>query len=183
MSETAGVSGNIQTAGRAHTPVTRWFSPDSRTDGAFVYLVQIPAFRETFAGKVGKLMTRGRIGRSLARASMALHGFVGHDVPGSNSARLVTLDPPLDRSFIAFSPDAAEARHILNPSVAEVLADWDARHPLETNQAGNGPGPLVVLFSPSGVYTATRGELDPSRRAELAAAGAGLVKARRRNAS
>jgi hypothetical protein len=128
-------------------------------------------------------MTRGRVGRSLARASMARHGFVRDDLPGSNLARLLTLDRPLDRSFIAFSTDATEARQILNPSVAEVLGDWDARHPLETNQAGNGPELLVVLFSPSGVYAATRGELDPSRLAELAAAGAELVKARRRNAS
>jgi hypothetical protein len=119
------------------------------------------------------------IGRMLARASMSLHGFAADDLPGSKLARLLTLDPPLDRSFVAFSPDAAEARQIVNPSVAEALADWDARHPLETNQVGNAPGPLVVLFAPSGVYAATRGELDPSRRAELAAIGAELVKAER----
>jgi hypothetical protein len=182
-SETGGVYGDIQTAGRARAPVTRWFSPDYKTNGTFVYLAQISAFRNSFGGTIGKQLTRGRIGRMLARASMDLHGFVGDDVPGSNLAKLLTLDPPLDRSFVALSPDAAEARQILNPPVAEALADWAAHHPLETNQAGNAPAPLVVLFSPGGVYAATRSELDPSRLAELAATGAKLVKAQRLEAS
>jgi hypothetical protein len=180
MSETAGVRWNVQSTGMGRQPVTRWFSPDYKTNGTFVYIAQVPARMPTVGGMVGKLFTRGVIGKLAARASMARYGFAGEDLPDSNLARVLPLDPPLDSHFMALSPDASAARRILNPSVAEALDEWASRHPLRAVQVGSAAEQLVVLFSPSGVYAATPRLLDPSHLAELAATGAELVKAQRR---
>jgi hypothetical protein len=177
--QTDGVGWIIQSAGMGREPVTRWFSPDYMTNGTFVYIAQMPAYRNALGGMIGKLFTRGTIGRLAARASMALYGFVGESVPGSELADALALDPPLDRYFVAFSPDPSAARLVLNSSVAEALAGWAVRHPLKAVQAGNVPGQLVVLYSPDGVYAATRGLLDPSGIEELAGTGVELVKAQR----
>ena len=182
MRETAGVRWSVQSTGMGRMPVTRWLSPDFKTNGTFVYIAQMPA-QQPGGGMIGKWLTHGWIGKLAGRASMALYGFVGDDVPGSNAATIVGLDPPLDREFTAISPDAATARQILNPPVARALVDWAARHPLKTIQSGNTSEQLAVLFSPSGVYAATPGTLDPARLAELAATGTELVKAQRRNVS
>ena len=181
ISETAGVRWNVQSTGMGRQPVTRWFSPDYKTNGTFVYIAQVPARKPTVGGMVGKLFTGGVIGKLAARASMALYGFAGEDLPDSNLAELLPLEPPLDSHFTALSPDASAARQILNPSVAEVLDEWASRHPLRAVQVGNAAEQLVVLFSPSGVYAATPRLLDPSQLAELAATGAELVNAQRRD--
>jgi hypothetical protein len=178
MRETAGVHWNVQCVGMGRQPVTRWFSPDYKTNGTFVYIAQVPARKPTAGGTVAKLFTRGMVGTLAARASIALYGFTGDDLPDSNRAGLLDLDPPLGSYFMAMTPDAAAARRILNPSVAEVLAEWASRHPLKSLQIWNSTQ-LVVLFSPNGIYAATPHLLDESQLAELAAAGAELVKAQR----
>src|SRR5262249_53811424 len=169
-SETAGVRWNVQSTGMGKQPVTRWFSPDYKTNGTFVYVAQIPARKPTVGGMFGSLFTGGVIGKMAARASMALYGFTGQDLPGSDQAEVLPLDPPLDSNFMALSPDASAAREILSPSVAVALDAWAARHPLGAVQVGS-PAQLVVLFSPVGVYAATPRLLDPSQLAELAATG------------
>ncbi len=183
MRESEGVRWNVQSAGMGKVPVTRWFSPDYKTDGPFVYVAQIPAREPTVGGMIGTRFTRGWIGKLAARASMALYGFVGDDVQSSQSAQVLALDPPLNRDFMAFSPDEVVARQLLNPQVVGALADWAARHPLKVVRVGNGTGQLAVLFSPSGVYAATIGLMDPTKLAELAAIGKELVKHLRQNAS
>jgi hypothetical protein len=179
MSETAGVRWNVQSTGMGRQPVTRWFSPDYQTNGTFVYIAQVPARKPTVGGMVGKLFTGGVVGKLAARASMALYGFAGEDLPDSNLARTLPLDPPLDEHFMALSPDAAAARQVLNPSVAAALNEWASRHPLRAVQVG-AAAQLVVLFAPRGVYAATPRLLDQSQLAELAATGAVLVNAQRR---
>jgi hypothetical protein len=180
MSETAGVRWNVQSTAMGRQPVTRWFSPDYKTNGTFVFIAQIPARRPTLGGMVGRLFTRGVIGKLAARASMALYGFAREDLPDANLAQVLALGPPLDAHFMALSPDASAARQILNPSVANALDGWAARHPLGAIQVGSAAEQLVVLFSPSGVYAATPRLLDEYQLAELAATGAELVKAQRR---
>jgi hypothetical protein len=180
MSETAGVRWNVQSTGMGRQPVTRWFSPDHKLKGTFVYIAQIPARKPTVGGMFGQLFTRGVVGQLAARASMALYGFAGEDLPDSNRANVLPLDPPLDCHFMALSPDASAARQTLNPSVARTLTEWASRHPLPTVQIGSVAAQLVVLFSPSGVYVATPRLLDQHQLAELAATGAELVNAQRR---
>jgi hypothetical protein len=167
MRETAGVHWNVQSTGMGGAPVTRWFSPDYKTNGTFVFIAQKPAGQKTMSGMIGKFAMR---------ASLGLYGFGGDVAPGSDLADLLALDPRLDQHFMAFSPDPSSARQILNPWVAQPLADWATRHPLQTVQAGNAPGQLVVLYSPNGVYAATMGTLDQQRLDELAAIGVELVK-------
>jgi hypothetical protein len=178
MREAAGVHWNVQSVGMGRRPVTRWFSPDYKTNGTFVFIAQITARQSATRAMVGRLFTRGVIGKLAARASMALYGFAGDDLPDSKRAGLFELDPPLDSYFMALTPDAAVARRILNPSATAVLAEWVTRRPLRTVQIGSVEH-LVVLFSPNGVYAATPHLLDESQLAELAAAGAELVKAQR----
>jgi hypothetical protein len=175
MRETAGVCWHVQSIDMGGTPVTRWFSPDYKTKATFVYLAQKPASQKSF---------RGMIGRTAMRVSMGRYGFAGKDVPGLDGGDMLVLDPRLERDFLAFSPDPAEAGRILNPRVIELLDDWAERHPLKTIQvAGKSLGQLVVLYSPHGVYAAAYSVNDSSQLEELIDTGVQLVKAQRRSTS
>lgn len=170
-------TGTFRASAWAGSPPRTGFRPTS-TRGTFVYLAQIPAQKSSSGG----LFTRGVIGKLAARASLALYGFAGEDLPDSNQAKLLPLDPPLDSHFMGLSPDPSVARKILSPRVADTLDDWAAGHPVKTVQTGNASEQLVVLFSPRGLYVATLGLVDPSRLAELTAIGVELVKAQNKQA-
>jgi hypothetical protein len=154
MRETSGVRWNVQSTDMGGTPLTRWFSPDDKTEDTFVYIAQKPAWQGSFGGMIG---------RAAMRASLARYGFAGKDVPGSDGGEMLALHRRLARDFLAFSPDPSEAGRILNRRVVEVLDDWAERHPLRMIQVvGKSLGQLVVLYSPSGVYVATTSVGDSS---------------------
>ena len=50
MRETAGVHWSVQSTGMGRMPVTRWLSPDFKTNGTFVYIAQMPAQQPGAAG-------------------------------------------------------------------------------------------------------------------------------------
>jgi hypothetical protein len=99
LRETSGVRWNVGSSDMRGVPVTRWFSPDSKTKATFVYLAQKPASQKS---------VKGMIGRIAMRASMARYGFSGDDVPGSDEGEMLVFDHRLDQDFMAFSPDPSQ---------------------------------------------------------------------------
>ncbi len=175
--ETADITWSIQSSAMGRVPVTRWFSPDFKTNGTFVYIVQ----KSPAAGMMARFFSRGIIGRKLTLASMAMYGFADDDIPGKGQARPLDFSE-LEPHFMALSPDRSAARKILNTFVVQVLADWGEHHPVArkshtTKLDGNDFVQLVVLYSTNGVYAATIGTLASSQMAELAATGLKLVDA------
>lgn len=168
MRETSGVRWKVQEVDLGRLPVTRWFSPDSRTNGEFVYIAQRPT---------GQLFPGGIIGRSAMRVALGLYSFSGEDVPRLDAATLVSLDDQLAPDFVAFASDASAAAEIVDPRVVGALAAWAAQHPLHTIRVGYCLGPLSVLFSPQGVYAVTSGISDSAQLDELVAVGVQLVNA------
>lgn len=181
--ETEGVTWKVQSIAMGRVPVTRWFSPDVKTNGKFVYIAQ----KSATAGFIGRLFTRGMLGRRLSVISMATYGFTENDAPGKGRADLLDV-AELEPHFMALSTDGSVAGQILNASAVRALADWGELHScgpgLVSDRAKFGQlvklGQLVVLYSPNGVYAATIGTLNSSQIDELAATGVRLVNAQLR---
>ncbi len=169
--ETNGVHWQLQSTAMGATPVTRWFSPDFKMTGSFLYLAQKMAGQQSGGGFLAS------IGKTLFRTSMSLYGFTPDDTPGLDDANTLSpLDASLEPHFTAFTGDPAAARQILNPWVAMPLRSWAERYPLRQLQQGRF-GQLIVLFSPNGVYLATLNVLQADQVDELTALGVELVRA------
>jgi hypothetical protein len=152
------------------SPVTRWYSPDFKTTGGFLFLAQKVAGQSS-----GGFMAA--IGKALFQQSISMYGFKGDDVPNLAQAEmLASISPQLDTHFMAFTNIQTEAHQILNPWLQRPLAEWGNRYPLKQFQSKGGISQLVVLFSPNGVYLATMGVLQPEQVEELTALGVEMVK-------
>jgi hypothetical protein len=166
---TNGVHWQLQSTALGISPVTRWYSPDFKTTGGFLFLAQkLPG--QSAGGFMAAL------GRALFQQSISMYGFKEGDVPNISQAEMLASVPPLlDSHFTAFTSDQAQSRQILNPWMQHPLADWGQRYPLKQFQTG-GVAQLVVLFSPNGVYLAKLGVLQPDQVEELTDLGVEMVK-------
>ncbi len=165
-----GVNWQLQPIGIGASPATRWFSPDFKTQGAFLYLAQKVAGQSS-----GGFMAS--LAKTLFKQSMSLYGFSASDTPNLSQAdTYASLSPELDTHFTAFTNDPAESRQILNPWMQNPLAAWGERHPLKQFQGSAGFSQIVVLFSPNGVYIATPTTLQPEQLEEITKLGVELVK-------
>ncbi len=168
---TNGVHWRLQsTALGASSPVTRWYSPDFKTRDGFLFLAQKVSGQST-----GGFMAA--ISKALFQQSISLYGFREEDVPNiSQAAVLASLSPELDTHFMAFTSSQAESHQILNPWMQRPLAEWGQRYPLKQFITKGSVSQLVVLFSPTGVYLAKMGVLQPGQVEELTALGVEMVK-------
>lgn len=171
--ETNGVHWQVQGVAMGGAPAARWFSPDFKTPGSFLFLAQKPSGQT--AGFGGGLLAS--LGNTLFKQSLSLYGFRAEDTPGLDSAAaLAALDPRLEPDFAAFTNDPNSARQTLNPWAVMPLADWARRYPLAQFQMGARFGQLAVLFGPNGTYLAVPGQLRPDQADELTALGVELVR-------
>ena len=166
-----GVNWQLQSFGMGGAPGTRWFSPDFKTQGSFLFLAQKVAGQSS----TGFLAS---LGKSLFKQSIALYGFDTSDTPNLDQAdTYASLSATLDTHFMAYTSNQAEAQQILNPWIQQPLAEWGAKYPLQQFQSGARFSQIVVLFSPNGVYIATLGTLPPDKLDEVTRLGVELVKA------
>jgi hypothetical protein len=167
---TKGVHWQLQSHAMGASPITRWFSPDFKTNEGFLLAAQ------KVAGQSGGGIMAS-LGKMLLPQTIALYGFKPADTPNLGQADLLTPLPALvDQHFTVFTSTPVEARRILNPWVQNPLAEWGQRHPLKQVQTGEGPSQLIVLFSPNGVYLVTLGNLQPDHLEELTDIGVEMVK-------
>jgi hypothetical protein len=168
--ETNGVHWQIQPMAVGGSTRTRWYSPDFKTPGVFLFVAQ----------KVQGQATGGflaSLGSMFFRQAISMYGFQADDTPGlDQAATLAPLDPALEPHFMAFTSDPASARQMLNSRAVVPLADWAGRYPLKQFKMGSRSGQLVMLFGPNGAYLATLNLLQPDQVNELAALGVELVK-------
>lgn len=171
--ETNGVHWRIQpmyTASSSAPTGARWHSPDFKTPGIFLFVVQ-KAEGQPSQGFLASL------GSMFIRQALSLHGFSPEDTPGLDQAvTLYPLEPAVERHFTAYTDSPSSALHLLNSRVAAQLADWGARYPLKQMQRGSGHGQLMALFGPTGICLATLNLLQPSQVHELVSLGVVLVK-------
>lgn len=161
IQETNGVHWQLKPKGD-YSP--RWHSPDFRSQGGFLFLLQ----------KVERQSSLGSLGIKLA---LSAHGFQADDTPGLDQATtLALLDPALESHFKAFTNAPASAGQILNPRAAKALTDWAGRHPLKMFNKPSSIGQLAMLFSPNGVYLGTWNLSKIDQVNEVAALGVELVK-------
>jgi hypothetical protein len=148
----------------------RWYSPDFKTPGVFLFLAQ-KAEGQASGGFLASL------GKMFIRQALSFHGFQPEDTPGIDQAiTLDQLDPAVERHFLAYTNSPDWARRSLNAQVAAQLANWSGRYPLKQLQSGLRYGQLMALFGPNGVYVATLNLLQPSQAYELVSFGVELVK-------
>ncbi len=162
--ETNGVHWQIQAKGSA-----RWHSPDFRTSGVFLAVVQ-KAGGQSSHGFMASLGSRLFI-------QMLSSQFRPDDLPGIDRATLLDpLDHSIDAEFMAFTNDPTSAGRILNSRMTAVLADWARRYPLKMLQKPSGFGQLTVLIGPNGIYASSMNLLKPEQVGELTALGTELVR-------
>jgi len=171
--ETNGVHWQVQpmaTASSSAPTGARWHSPDFKTPGIFLFVVQ----KDEGQPSRGFLAS---LGSMFIRQALSLHGFSPEDTPGLEQAvTLAPLEPAIERHFMAYTNSPSSAHQLLNSRVAAQLADWAARYPLKQSQRGSGYGQLMTLFGPNGVYLATLNLLQPDQAHELVSLGVELVK-------
>lgn len=144
---TEGVHWRIETTRMGTAPVTRWISPDFSSAGAFVMLSQ-KVGGASLNGLLG-----GAIGRFLTQQAMSLYGIPEALTPGIASAQAMpNLDPQLDRYYDSLTNSAELGRQLITPWVARPLVNWAVQNPAQQLQAPDRIGPLLVLFSPQGLY-------------------------------
>lgn len=155
----------------------RWFSPDFKTPGIFLFLAQ-KAEGQASGGFLASL------GKMFIRQALSSHGFSPEDAPGFDQAiTLEPLNPAIDRHFIAYTNSPDWARRLLNSGVAAQLAEWAGRYPLKQFQSGSHYCQLMTLFGPNGVYAATLNLLQPSQTYELVSLGVALVRSQSGNSA
>jgi hypothetical protein len=169
---TEGIHWKTQTRTFGGTAVTRWFSPDQRCPGEFVFVAQKVVGQPAAAG--GLL---GGMNKFLYHELIGMVGFGGEDTPGLESAVLLAaFDPQLDPYFSVVTSDPQAAQQTLAGSVG-ALADWATRYPLKQKQPTGGIfGQLIVMICPGGTYVASMGNLIPEALQELTNLGVALVK-------
>jgi hypothetical protein len=169
---TDGVNWQLQSIGIGAAPATRWFSPDFKTQGGFLFLAQKVAGQDS-----GGFMAS--LSKMLFKQSISLYGFDASDTPNLAQADVfASLSPALATHFMAFTNDQTESRQLLNPWVQNPLADWGTRYPLQQFQgAGTRYTQIIVLFSPNGTYIATPSILQPDQVEEITKLGVELIKA------
>jgi hypothetical protein len=168
--ETNGVRWQIQPIPVGDSTRTRWYSPDFKIPGVFLFLAQKSEGQATggFLASLGSLFLK---------QALSSYGFQADDTPGLDQAStLAPLDPALEPHFMAFTNNPSAARQLLNSRAVMPLADWAGRYPLKQFRMGSRFSQLVMLFGPNGVYLATLTPLQPDQVNELAALGAELVK-------
>lgn len=168
LQETDGVHWHMKTALNSNTAVSRWTSPDYRTPGGFLYLLQkVPTQRG--AGAFSSFA------KQMAQASMSMYGITIMDTPGIEGAQPLLLDGEgLESHFMSLA-SAPGARQLLTPLVAQALRGWAERYPLRNFQSGPYPQ-LAVLFGPDGVSLSMVKKLESRHVEELTALGVSLVK-------
>ena len=180
VSESADVPSGIHTVGIGGMPVTQWFSPNFKMQGAFLFIAQ----KSTSTSLMNRLCSRGMLGKKVLLASMATHGLSDIDAPGKLNAQVIDV-PGLEPHFACIASDEPESRRILNRSLLRTLVDWAERHPIRGIR--NVPvgyritdsrdlGQLAVLLGPKGVYVITAGTLSPEPLAELGDIGMTLIE-------
>lgn len=169
--ETNGVRWELQSVIARNVPVTRWFSPDFKTESGFLFLSQRILGQQPGWGLLAS------IGKTLFRASISLYGFKPDITPDLSCIdTLSPLEFSLEPHFTAFTCDSDVARKILNPRVIMPLRNWAERYPMRQLQQGRF-GQLIILFCHNGVYLATLNVLQPDQVDELTVLGVELVKA------
>lgn len=171
MRNTDGVNWQLQSFGIGATPGTRWYSPDFKTQGSFLFLAQ------KIAGQASTGFLAS-LGKTLFKQSISLYGFDASDTPNIEKAdTYASLSAALDTHFSAFTSNQAEAQQILNPWTQQPLADWGVKYPLQQFQSNARFSQLVVMFNPKGIYIATLGTFPEDKLEEITSLGVELVKA------
>ena len=170
MRTTEGVNWQLQSFGLGATPGMRWFSPDFKTQGGFLFLAQVVPGQSS-SGLIASLS------KTLFKQSIALYGFNASDTPDIDRAdTYASLAPKLATHFMAFTNNQTEARQIMNPWAQNPLTAWGTQYPLKQFQSGARFSQIIVLYSPNGVYIATQGVLPPDKLDEITRLGIELVK-------
>jgi hypothetical protein len=171
--ETNGIRWQIHpltTQGASAPTGARWYSPDIKTPGVFLFLAQ-KAEGQASGGFLASL------GKMFIRQALSFHGFQPEDTPGLDQAiTLESIDPAIERHFIAYTNSPDWARRLLNSTVVSQLANWAGRYPLKQLQSGSHYCQVMTLFGPNGVYVATLNLLQSSQAYELVSLGVELVK-------
>lgn len=169
---TSGVHWQFQPIGMGVNPATRWFSPDFKTQGGFLYLAQKVTGQNSTGGFMASL------GNMLFKQALSMYGFRADDIPNLDQADAVSSLPGrIEPYFSAFGNLGSETMQILNPWAQTKLADWGERHPLKQLQSSASMSQLSILFSPKGVYLVTMGTLSQEQMDEITNIGIELVKA------
>lgn len=174
LHETEGVHWHMKTALNSNMAVSRWTSPDYRTPGGFLYLLQkVPS-----PGGSGAFSS---FARQMVQASMSMYGITVAETPGIEGAQPLLLEvEDLETHFTSLA-SAPGARQLLTSPVAQALHGWAERYPLRNFQSGTYPQ-LAVLFGPDGVSLSMVKKLEPRHVEELTALGISLVKELRERA-
>jgi len=165
---TAGVHWKLETKTFSGTPISRWFSPDFKWDGNFLYLAQ------KMQGQGTQTSLMYALGRTVSKTSLSIFGFSPDLTPGLDFVEALTpLNSRLEPHFFAFTNNGAGISQILNPWVVQPLASWVEKYPLKKGSNDQ----LAILFSPQGLFIAMLGLINAEFLEELANLGAELVKA------
>jgi hypothetical protein len=165
--ETSGVCWKVQSSSQEQTPFARWFSPDFKTDGEFVYIIQKPPNQQ---------FPRGIFGERAMWRSLSFYNYKSKDVPRLGQARAVELDAELSAHYAAFASDESTAKEVLNRMAVQALSDWADRHPLQTVPIGYPVGQLTMLCCPRGVFVSVHYLCRASQLNDVIAAGVQLVR-------
>jgi hypothetical protein len=169
---TDGIHWQLQSIGMGTSPTTRWFSPDYKTQGGFLYLTQ----KVTGQNSAGGFMAS--FGNMLFKQALSLYGFGTEATPNLDRAETIPFLPArIESCFTAFGNLKMETTQILNPWAQNPLAEWGERHPMKTIQSAGNMSQLSILFSPLGVYLVTLGALQPDQVDEITRLGVEVVRA------
>ena len=169
---TDGIHWQLQPIGMGASPATRWFSPDYKTQGGFLYLAQ----KVTGQNSAGGLMAS--FGNMLFKQALSMYGFGVDAIPNLERAETIpSLPARIEPYFTAFGNLKTETTQILNPWAQNPLAEWGERHPMKTIQSSGSMSQLSILFSPLGVYLVTLGALQPDQVDEITRLGVDLIRA------
>ena len=183
VSESADVPSGIHTVGIGGMPVTQWFSPNFKMQGAFLFIAQ----KSTSTSLMSRLCSRGMLGKKVLLASMAMHGLSDIDAPRKSNAQVIDV-AGLEPHFACIASDEPESRRILNRSLFRTLVDWAERHPIRGIRSvpdgyhitdSRDLGQLAVLLGPKGVYVLTAGTLSPEPLAELGEIGMKIIESQK----
>ncbi len=115
---TDGIHWQLQSIGMGTSPTTRWFSPDYKTQGGFLYLTQ----KVTGQNSAGGFMAS--FGNMLFKQALSLYGFGTEATPNLDRAETIPFLPArIESCFTAFGNLKMETTQILNPWAQNPLAE------------------------------------------------------------